>query len=192
MMMLINDNKVHLVYGAKGAGKTTFSAFIVKKCAKRKINVYSNTPIKGAYKITIDDLREHYIEAGGVVIIDEAAAEINCRDWRQTGTEFLRTIQMARHMELTVYFISQSVTALDVQVTDLCDDAFYITKSLFNFSIITKAFKLQDRRGRPYFKCSRSIFDLKVLNRKKYYNMFDTHYITEQLKKRDVLKREEW
>lgn len=188
--MKIDDNKIHIVYGEKGSGKTTFSAYICDYCIRHKIDCYSNTPLQGAYKITIDNIRDNYIE-GGVVIIDEAAAEINCRDWRQTGTEFLRTIQMARHMNLSVYFITQSVNALDVQVTELVDDGYNISKC-GQFSIIRKIFKYTDKRSRPYFRLSTSIFDMKILYRKKYYKYFDTHYITSELAKRQKIKKEGW
>lgn len=186
--MKLNDSKIHLVVGEKGSGKTTLAAYITKKYENECI-VFSNVPIEGAHKIEIDDLRKCRLPKNSIVLIDEAAAEINCRDWRQTGTEMLKLLQQVRHFESTLFWFSQSITALDIQVTDLCDDAIKCCKLPFGFSEYRIATKRFSKRGHAVFESTRKRF---IVYRKKYYSYFDTHYIDSVLQERSEIKIERW
>lgn len=182
------DNKVHLVFGAKGSGKTTLAAYI---CAKEagKHDVFSNYPLKGAYKITLDDLRSKAIPSGSIILIDEAAGILNCRDWRSTGMDLIEFMQLARHIDVTVYFFSQSLTALDCQITDLCDDAISCTKLFWGLSRYNYCRRELRKNGMPIFVSTHSHF---LVYRPKYYSYFDTHYLSESYNSKPSLQKVSW
>lgn len=186
--MKFDDHKIHLVYGEKGSGKTTFTAYIAKKISN-KVDIYSNYPLTGAYKIDLEDMKRFTLPRGSVIIIDEAAGILNCRDWRNTGTMLLKVLQLIRHMECTLYFISQSVAAIDIQVKDLCDDAIFCERFFIGFSRYTFFRKSIKKNGHVDFVATNKVF---FVYRKKYYDLFDTHYLSEEMKARKEIRKVTW
>ena len=98
---------LNVYFGVPGSGKTTFAAYltrwalhenvIIRFCRrhqnpvtrallnsrylKRRIDVYSNVPITGAYVLNAREDIGHYMIEDAKVIIDEAGIEYNNRNF---------------------------------------------------------------------------------------------------------------
>lgn len=98
---------LNVYFGVPGSGKTTFAAYLTKwalhenalirfcrkhqnpvtrvilnsRYLKRRIDVYSNVPITGAYQLDAKTDIGHYMIENAKVIIDEAGIEYNNRSY---------------------------------------------------------------------------------------------------------------
>ena len=111
---------LNVYFGVPGSGKTTFAAYLTKwalhenalirfcrryenaltkmilnsKYLKRRIDVYSNVPITGAYRLDAKvDIGNFMIE-NAKVIIDEAGIEYNNRNYKSFPQEAAVTISL--------------------------------------------------------------------------------------------------
>lgn len=78
----VKPSRLDIVYGGPGSGKTTYACYMARKFIACGIPVFSNVPIKGAYKITKEDIGLWRIPSQSLLILDEAGIEYNNRDFR--------------------------------------------------------------------------------------------------------------
>ena len=131
---------LNVYFGVPGSGKTTFAAYLAKRCMKksrfitwaqkhpgkltgkllassflkRSIPVYSNVPITGA--LQLDPQRDigKYMMVGGKVIIDEAGIEYNNRNFKAFPPDAIYWYKYHRHYQCSVDVFSQSYEDMDM------------------------------------------------------------------------------
>ena len=136
---------LNVYFGVPGSGKTTFAAYLTKwalrenalirfcrryenaltkmilnsKYLKRRIDVYSNVPITGAYRLDAKvDIGNFMIE-NAKVIIDEAGIEYNNRNYKSFPQEAVYFYKYHRHYKVSVDVFSQSYEDMDVTLRRL-------------------------------------------------------------------------
>ena len=110
----------NIVCGLPGAGKTTALAAYTAQFSKRKKKVYSNVPVAGA--IPYDWKKEFgdYDMSGGLICLDEAGLEADCRDFKnfkKSATEYLKLL---RHRHNVLIAFSQTWDDADKKIKDMC------------------------------------------------------------------------
>lgn len=156
---------LNVYFGVPGSGKTTFAAYLTKwalhenvlirfsrkhpgwppckallnsKYLKRRIDVYSNVPITGAYQLDAkNDIGKYMIE-DAKVIIDEAGIEYNNRNFKSFPQEAIYFYKYHRHYKTSVDVFSQSYEDMDVTLRRLAQNFYVVRRSLVPFCIVAR------------------------------------------------------
>ncbi len=157
-----SDSKIGVILGARGSGKTAFGMkFLENSYAKYKKNCYaigfnSNELPEWIRVIeNIDDLGNN-----ALVLIDEGGVLFNSRDSMSNANKLLSDlILIARHKNLSILFISQNSSNLDINILRQADFLVLKPSSLlqrnFERKIIQKIYenaeedfkKFRDKQG---------------------------------------------
>lgn len=155
---------LNVYFGVPGSGKTTFAAYLTKwalyenpiirlcrkhdntlsrlilksKYLKRRIDVYSNVPITGAYQLDAKKDIGNYMIADAKVIIDEAGIEYNNRNYKSFPQEAIYFYKYHRHYQTSVDVFSQSFDDMDVTLRRLAQNFYVVRKSLIPFCVVSR------------------------------------------------------
>ena len=127
------SNLFDMYIGVPGSGKTTFAAYLVKERRKRAKKkkcsslVLSNTPIKGAYKITKSDIGNYMIQ-DCLLIMDEAGIDYNNRNFKTFSDDETYFYKFHRHYNVDIAMFSQDFD-VDVKLRKLATRLFIVQKS---------------------------------------------------------------
>ena len=126
---------VSVYFGVPGSGKTTFAAWLVRKDLKHGLNVWSNVPISGAYRLDPKEDIGNYMICNGRVIIDEAGIEYNNRDFKDFSKKQLYFYKYHRHYQLAVDIFSQGYDDMDKKLRTLAQRYYVVSRSVFPFLV---------------------------------------------------------
>ena len=155
---------LNVYFGVPGSGKTTFAAHLTKwalhengiirfcrrhensvtkailksKYLKRRIDVYSNVPITGAYQLDAKADIGHYMIEDAKIIIDEAGIEYNNRNFKSFPQEAIYFYKYHRHYKVSVDVFSQSYEDMDVTLRRLAQNFYVVRKSLVPFCVVAR------------------------------------------------------
>ena len=155
---------LNVYFGVPGSGKTTFAAYLTKwalhenaiirfcrknqnfitlpilksKYLKRRIPVYSNVPITGAFKLDAKADIGNYMIKNAKVIIDEAGIEYNNRNYKSFPPESIYFYKYHRHYQVSVDVFSQSYEDMDVTLRRLAQNFYVVRRSLIPFCIVAR------------------------------------------------------
>ena len=119
-----SDSKIGVILGARGTGKTAFGMkFLENAHAKTKKKCYAigfNPDEMPSWIKTIEKIEE--LGNNSMVLIDEGGILFNSRDSMSNANKLLSDlILVARHKNLTIFFISQNSSNLDVNILRQAD-----------------------------------------------------------------------
>lgn len=124
-----NKAIVSVYFGLPGSGKSTYAAYLAKKCQKMGIDVYSNVPIAGCYMLDCkNDLGVNTVE-NGKIIIDEAGLEFNNRDFKSFPKNVLEFMKLHRHAHTSIDVFSQSWSDMDLKIRQLAQKYYLVKRS---------------------------------------------------------------
>ncbi len=155
---------LNVYFGVPGSGKTTFAAYltkwalhesgIIRWCRKhdntlsrfilksgyfkRRIDVYSNVPITGAYQLNAKDDIGNYMIEDAKIIIDEAGIEYNNRSYKTFPQEAIYFYKYHRHYKTSVDVFSQSFDDMDVTLRRLAQNFYVVRRSLVPFCVVAR------------------------------------------------------
>ena len=162
---------LNVYFGVPGSGKTTFAAYLTRwalhenalirfcrrhgnpltrlilnsKYLKRRISVYSNVPITGAYRLDAKVDIGHYMIEDAKIIIDEAGIEYNNRNYKSFPQEAIYFYKYHRHYRVSVDVFSQSYEDMDVTLRRLAQNFYVVRRSLVPGCIV--AIRIRRRVG---------------------------------------------
>lgn len=130
----VKKNDILSIYfGVPGAGKSTVLAYLCKKYC-RDYPVYSNYPIKGAYRFDKEDIGNTMI-TDGVLLLDEASIDFNNRKYKNMPIEAISWFKLHRHYGMKVCVASQSWNDTDVTIRRIAYEYILVRKSLIPFHV---------------------------------------------------------
>lgn len=116
--------------GYPGSGKTFACTNRAYKDIKRGYTVFTNYPVKGAYKITFDDLINHTFPSQATVIIDESGRWFNSRKWKDLPSEVFDLFTLHRHMRLDLIVAVQNFNRIDVSLREVIELVWWSRNNL--------------------------------------------------------------
>ena len=143
-----------ITFGLPGSGKTTLAAWEARKYLRKKLPVWSNVPIKGAYVLNAKTDIGKFDVSDGLVIIDEAGAEFSNRKFKTNFTdEAMSWWRLHRHAGMRCSIYSQSWDDSDITFRRLSYQFFLCKKSVIPFFIcripIRRKFGINDVTKEP-------------------------------------------
>ena len=208
---------LNVYFGVPGSGKTTFAAYLTKwalhenwiirlcrrfnnplsrlilnsKYLKRRIDVYSNVPITGAYQLDPKtDIGVHMIE-NAKIIIDEAGIEYNNRSFKTFPPEAIYFYKYHRHYKTSVDVFSQSFDDMDITLRRLAQNFYVVRKSLIPFCVVARKIKRkigvdeQTHQIMDLYSMGTPIFDTKRIFAPALWKLFNSY-------SRKELPKKEW
>lgn len=121
---------ITIVMGKPGVGKSTYLAYLARQAQRKNRSVYSNVYMKDCYQFNIKDLGTYQIE-NALVIIDEAGAEFNARDFKKFTSELYRFFTIHRHFALDIILAVQFWDRLDIVIRELTQRIVVVKPTLF-------------------------------------------------------------
>ena len=210
--------QLNVYFGVPGSGKTTFAAYLTKEARreslviklckrfpnffwfkhilkgtkwKRAYPVWSNVPIKGAYKLNAKKDLGNYMIENGKVILDESGVEFNNRDYKALPKSVIEWAKYHRHYGVSVDMFSQSHDDMDVTFRRLAQNFYVVRKSMLPKFVVIKRIRrkvgIDDMThqiiDKYYF--GTPILDTKWIFCPPLWKMFDSYECKE-------LPRKEW
>lgn len=136
MIRYRNPYKLIMVFGKKGAGKTTYLCKLTQQYLRRGRPVYSTEPIPGAYQIQASDIGYVQFPPESVILIDEVGMIWDNRDFKNFKPEVRNYFKLQRHYKHTVYLFSQTFD-VDLKLRTLTDK-MYLLVNYFGFLSVGK------------------------------------------------------
>lgn len=139
----VNPYKLIMVFGKKGAGKTTFLTKTAIKSIQKGFTVYSTVYIPGTILIDPHEFGIYKFNPGSVVLIDEVSLIWSNRDFKTFSKSVESAFRLQRHDQITVYLFSQSFD-IDKKIRDLTDSMYLLSNKFRVFSLARKIEKFTD------------------------------------------------
>ena len=208
---------LNVYFGVPGSGKTTFAAYltrwalhenvIIRFCRrhqnpvtrallnsrylKRRIDVYSNVPITGAYVLNAREDIGHYMIEDAKVIIDEAGIEYNNRNFKSFPQEAVYFYKYHRHYRVSVDVFSQSYEDMDVTLRRLAQNFYVVRRSLVPFCVVARRIRRRvgvdehTKQIADLYALGLPVLDTKRIFSPPLWKMFNSY-------SRRELPRKEW
>lgn len=173
---------INYVFGAQGAGKSTYGAYIAKKALRRGRKVYSNYEIVGCTLIDSTDLGYYSFE-NSTIILDECGIDFSNRDFKKglmNDKDRLEYIKKIRHYGADMYILSQGWDEVDKKLRDLAQRYFLIRKAIIfsGLTLVRPVFKKCDIDDNTHEPCDYFVFGLPTsymwIWRRPLYKMFNS------------------
>lgn len=130
MIRYRNPYKLFMVFGKKGAGKSTMMCKLALRYTKKGFTVYCNSVIPGTFYFDAADVGFYHFPPNSVLLIDEVGMIWDNRDFKSFKKEVRDYFKLQRHYKHIVYLFSQSFD-VDKKLRDLTDNMYLVT-NLFN------------------------------------------------------------
>jgi hypothetical protein len=176
------------VFGLPRSGKSYWASYqIYFNYIQKGIPVYSNIPLRGAFKLSDDDIINGFpLKNGAVVFLDEVQNYANSRSWDKLSDNLYFIFSQGGKYDLKLYYTAQDSSRVDKTLREV-SNYYYDVKKLIsdnplssnkdNINTFFKRILIIDRYSSNYeysFKRSgkRSFFILK----RWFFPYFDSFY----------------
>lgn len=198
---------LNVYFGVPGSGKTTFAAYLTKWALheniiislcrkydnrvtrfilntgylKRRIDVYSNVPITGAYVLNAKTDIGNYMIENAKIIIDEAGIEYNNRNFKSFPQEAIYFYKYHRHYQTSVDVFSQSFEDMDVTLRRLAQNFYVVRKSLVPFCVVVRRIRRkvgvdeQTKQIADLYAMGLPVFDTKRIFSPPLWKLFNSY-----------------
>lgn len=134
-----NPYKLIMLFGKKGAGKTTTLAMLATKYSRKGWTVFSTVRIPGTFHIQPSDVGEVQFPPRSVLLLDEVGMYYDNRDYKSFKPSVRDYFKLQRHYKHRVYMFSQTFD-VDVKLRNLTDH-MYMLVNYFGFLTVCKQIK---------------------------------------------------
>ena len=176
-------------FGVPGVGKSTILAKEYKKNKKKYDNIYTiNLQLKNVEKIKFEDLGK-YKFYNSLILIDEITMDADNREFKNFDKNIRDFFILHRHLKCDIIYATQNFENVDKKIRDLTSELWYMSKSvvpiLTEFTTAKRIYRnininentSELTLGYRFCNLIESFFvsNKKIIWRRRYYNMFDTH-----------------
>lgn len=129
----LNPYKLVMIFGKKGAGKTSLLVKLALKFQRKGIPVYSTEKLPGCFLVDPKDIGFYEFQRDSVLLIDEVSLVWGNRDFKTFHKDVEEWFRLQRHRRVRVYMFSQTFD-VDKKIRDLTDELYLIEKRFRVFS----------------------------------------------------------
>jgi hypothetical protein len=122
---------IQCVVGYQGTGKSFWLTFKGWKAMQKKNKVFSSYPLKGAYKVTFQDLIDFTFPPGSTIIIDECGRWFNSRNWSKLPQDVFDLFTLQRHLQLDLMVGVQNFNRIDVALREVIEYVWWARNYVF-------------------------------------------------------------
>lgn len=178
------SGSVRIFFGKPGSGKTSFASAFVYKRLKSNLPVWSNVPIKGAFKLSVKDDIGAFQMDNGYLIVDEAGIDYNNRQFgkgKGMSQEQIEWWKIIRHYHMVADIFSQSYDDMDVTLRRLASDLFLIKRSLIPHMFLCKRIRRKTAVDEfthqiiDEYRMGIPVLDTYRIYGKRYWKFFDSY-----------------
>lgn len=134
-----NPYKLIMVFGKKGAGKTTFLTKLAYQYQKKGRPVYSTEWAPGVHMFDVQEIGRMSFPENSVIFIDEVGMIWDNRNFKNFRTDVRDYFKLQRHYKHTVYLFSQTFD-VDIKLRNLTD-AMYLLKCHMGWLSVARKIK---------------------------------------------------
>lgn len=151
---------IKCICGLPGNGKNQYATHVAIKAMRDGYKVYSSYPIKTkirsfnknnflknvevrTYVINKEKFLKGEYEPGSVIIFDEAWLDFFNMEFKSVNKEEIKKYAGARHMGITLYYLTQNATRITPYLKDSTDSYLWSEKKLL-YNKITEYFQLEN------------------------------------------------
>lgn len=116
---------IDVIVGYQGSGKTFRLVHKAARAMKQGRKVFTNVRIKGAYKLTFQDLIDYTFPPGSVVLIDESGRWFSSRKWQQLPDDVFDLFTLERHLRLDLTIAVQNFNRIDKALREVIEWAWW-------------------------------------------------------------------
>lgn len=120
-----NPYKLIMVFGKKGAGKTTYLTKLALTYRRSGWPVYSTEYIPGTYHIEPEQIGYVHLPERSVLLVDEVGMIYDNRDYKNFKKEVRDWFKLQRHRKVIVYLFSQTFD-IDLKLRNLTDKMYML------------------------------------------------------------------
>lgn len=197
---------VAIYYGAPGAGKSTFIAYLVQKERKKALkSALRHSLRKRPYKyiwcnvhdvldtnfLNLKDLSVSALPPGSLALVDEAGIDLNSRKTLSMPQGMIEYFKLHRHYKGTdLYFFSQAWDDIDITVKRLATEIWHLKKlGPFTLARLIKKdsdIDSQTHQISDFFKKVPLLYRLftpksfKIIFRPLYYKYFTSYSVPDR------------
>lgn len=131
-----NPYRFYMVFGKKGAGKTTLITKLTLQHKRRGWKVYSTVPVPGALLFDANDIGKIMFDRDSVIFCDEGGILFDNRNFKNFRNDTRDWFKYQRHYRVKVYVFSQAFD-IDVKLRNLTD-YMYLCNIYFNVLSIAR------------------------------------------------------
>ena len=173
---------IEAVVGYPGNGKTFYCTNRAYKAMKRGQKVFTNYPVRGAYRVSFDDLINYTFPQNSMVIIDESGRWFNSRKWTSLPDEVFDLFTLHRHMKLDLLVAVQNFNRIDKALREVIELVWWARNILgFPFFIYEGYYDVEQVGLKGEFQ--KKSFVSKLSRSRKLY---DTHIMANEVNKDDI------
>jgi hypothetical protein len=150
-----SDSQIGIVIGARGSGKTAFGIKLLENLySKKKKNCFSMGFNEKELPFWIKNVKEiSEIENDSFVLIDEGGILFNSRSSMSNANKLLsKLIMIARHKNITIIFISQNSSNLEINILRQADFLILKPSSLLQKEFERKIIQKIYEESKDYFE----------------------------------------
>lgn len=129
----LNPYKLIMVFGKKGAGKSTLETKLALEHSKKGWTVYCTSKIPNTYYVPEDLIGKVEFNEHSVLLVDEVGMLWDNRDFKTFSKDVRDWFKLQRHRKVKVYLFSQSFD-VDKKIRDLVDEMYLINNVFRVFS----------------------------------------------------------
>lgn len=130
----ISEYTLSMVFGKKGAGKTTFLVRTAQQHLSKGWRVFCTSPIVGCEWFDVSDFGKIIFPERSLILIDEVSLIWSNRDFKSFPRHVEAFFRLQRHYKLKIVLFSQSFD-VDKKIRDLCDELYLLKKFMRVWSI---------------------------------------------------------
>lgn len=134
-----NPYKLIMIFGKKGAGKTTYLCKLAQKYLKKGWTVYSTVQIPGTYLIDGKDVGMLQFPRDSVILMDEVGMLYDNREFKNFKNSTRDYFKLQRHYGHLIFLFSQTWD-IDLKLRNLTDE-MYLLINFFGWLSVGKQIK---------------------------------------------------
>lgn len=178
---------IEAIVGYQGSGKTFLLVNKADKALRRGQKVFSNVAIRGAYRLTFDDLVNYTFPKHSMVLIDEAGRYFNARKWKELPDDVFDLFTLERHLKLDLTIAVQNFNRIDKSLREVIELVWWARNLPFSPFFIYEGYYDVEHLGlKGEVQQKRLIY-----KRSRSRKLYDTHGMASTINK-DMMPEIPW